>query len=219
MTRIKLSGIVQPEDAALAADLGVDIVACVFNARSPRYVTLEQAWALRRAFGGGGLFAGVFVDTPAPVVQALAAAAQLDLIQLYGDEPRGEVEALGPRAYGTLRVDEPSQAEAPVRQALGRRGRRHEGPAIALHVRAADTRDWPALTPLTARVALVLSGAGITAATATEVVAATRPWAVDVWDAVEQAPGQLDPARLAAFVAAVRAGTTLAEQSPEEARS
>jgi phosphoribosylanthranilate isomerase len=205
MTRIKVSGIVQPEDAAAAAQLGVEMVACVFNAQSPRYVTLQQAWAVRRAMPRQVRFVGVFVDTPVPVVQQMAYACQLDLVQLFGDEPRADLESLGTLAYKTVTVTDPEAIEATLRRELGRRPRRHDGPTVHLHFGGAAAMAWDRAAPTSARLNLVLSGSGLNAGTVAQAIAQGRPWAVDVWDAVESEPGRLDPARLEAFIRAVRA--------------
>ena len=63
-------------------------------------------------------------------------------------------------------------------------------------------------------VPLILSG-GLTPENVGEAIAQVRPWAVDVASGTEREPGVKDPAKVEAFVAAVRA--TAEEPSPEPA--
>jgi phosphoribosylanthranilate isomerase len=220
VTRIKISGLMQPDDAALAADLGVDILACVFNAKSPRYVTIEQAWAVRRAAGARVRLAGVFVDAPLPLVERVAQSCQLDLVQLFGSEPRGDVEALGPLAYKAVTVADSESLDAAVRAYApsSRRARRGEGPALLLHLSGAVAGEWSLVAGLAQRVPLVLAASALVADTAAEAIATVQPWALDVWDAVEREPGRLDGPRLTRFVEAVRAADAAAAPLPSEER-
>jgi phosphoribosylanthranilate isomerase len=209
MTRIKVSGLRDPGDAERAGALGADMVACVFFARSPRYVNQAEAWAIRRALPPGVQLAGIFVDAPAPLVRIIADSCQLDWIQLFGAEPRSEVELLAPRAFKTVVVHEPGGCEQAARDFLGRRPRRHpaEGPALQLHLAESAATAWAATAPVAARAPIVVSGPSLDAARVGEAIRQAQPWAVDVWDAVEREPGRLDPERFEAFVAAVRAAS------------
>ena len=123
MTRIKLSGVTHPGDAATAAELGVDIVGCVFYAKSPRYVTMAQALEIWRVLPAHVHLAGIFVDTPSPVVQNIAAHVRLDMVQLFGSEPRSELETLGARAFKAVTVRQPAEIDAALNDYLGRWGR------------------------------------------------------------------------------------------------
>jgi phosphoribosylanthranilate isomerase len=58
----------------------------------------------------------------------------------------------------------------------------------------------------------VLAG-GLTPETVATAIATVEPWAVDVASGVEAAPGIKDPAKLAAFVSAVRAASRRPDRS------
>ncbi|MCE7937441.1 N-(5'-phosphoribosyl)anthranilate isomerase [bacterium] len=210
MTHIKISGITDPEDARLAARLGVDMVACVFYARSQRYVTQSAAWAIRRALPGHVALVGIFVDTPLPIVQQVTYHCRLDHVQLFGSETRADVEAIRPHAFKAVTVTQPELAERAVRAFLGTRGGRHDAPAMLVNLTREARERWSCLATAAGRHPLLLASPALSATTAGAAIRIAQPWGVDVWEAVEASPGRLDPERVAAFVDAVRAADTAA---------
>lgn len=85
--RLKICGITRPEDARLAESLGADFIGLIFAAQSKRQVTVNQARAIAAALTTARPV-GVFVDTPASAVEALAGAVGLWGVQ-HPDPPRG----------------------------------------------------------------------------------------------------------------------------------
>jgi phosphoribosylanthranilate isomerase len=206
LTHVKVSGITRPEDAAIAARLGADLVACVFHARSPRYVTAERAWAIRAALPRTVGLVGVFVDTPTPLVQLIRRQCQLDYVQLFGHESRAELAQLGDHAIKAVTVTEADDIPAVARTYLPRRPRRGDTdvPPLLLHLADAADGAWAAVRAHVGENLAILASSSLGPDTADAAIRECRPWGLDVWDAVETAPGHLDPERLAAFVAAVR---------------
>lgn len=202
--RIKLTGVTRPDDARFAVQSGVDIVACVFFARSPRYVSPSTAAAIRHELDPSTAFHGIFVDTPVPLVQRVAEQCKLDRIQLFGAESREDVEALGDIACKAVSAGTPAAVDEALRRFVGRRARRSAEPALLLHLTGSVARRFDLCAPIAERVAVMLASSELGAGTAGE-AARARPWALDVWDGVEVEPGVLDRARLVAFVDAVRA--------------
>lgn len=207
MTRIKVTGITRPEDAELAVGLGVDIVACIFYAPSPRYVTSAQAWSIRRALPPDVPLHGVFVDTPVPLVQRVVHQCRLDAAVLFGAEARRDVEAIEPHAYKAVAARTAEDVEVALRSYGGRRrwrGGGEKAPTLQLHVPAPLGAARPPLEAQAGRQALVLSSDDLEPGLAAAWTRALSPWALDAWSAVESEPGRLDPARLSALVEAVR---------------
>jgi phosphoribosylanthranilate isomerase len=205
MTRIKVSGITRPEDAAHAASLGVDYVSCIFSARSPRYTTIEQALDVREALPPSVSLVGVFVDTPTPLVQRVAEHCHLDYVQLFGAERRGTVDAVRSHAFKAVTVSDRAAAETALRTYARRRSQDERAPGLLLHFPETVDDPWSDLPPGASRDAVVLAAAALATENAEQVVRQVRPWCVDVWDAVEEEPGVMDHVKLEAFVVAVRA--------------
>src|SRR5690349_3455983 len=88
---VKICGLREAAHVAAAAAAGADMLGFVF-APSKRQVTPEMAAALirqvRQQYGAAApLCVGLFVNEPADRIAATVATAELDLVQLCGDEP------------------------------------------------------------------------------------------------------------------------------------
>lgn len=199
MTRIKICGITSVEDALLAVGAGADAIGLIFWARSPRAVEVEQAREIARALPPLVSTVGVFVDETPDHVRGVADAVGLSGVQLHGDEevadwarfPRPVLKALAVERY----------ADSPWR---------HARAAILVDARdpvtiggTGRTVDWDMAREIGANRPLVLAG-GLTPDNVRRAVETVRPWGVDVASGVEAAPGVKDPARVRAFIDAVR---------------
>ena len=200
MTRIKICGMTRVEDALMAVEAGADAIGLIFWAGSKRAVGVEQAQAITRALPPLISTVGVFVNETPDRVRTVADAVGLSGVQLHGDEvvsdwarfPRPVLKAMPIEQYATspwrtARAAILVDAHDPV--TIGGTGR---------------TIDWEAARDIAATRPLVLAG-GLTPDNVAEAVTLVAPWGVDVASGVEQSPGVKDPARVLAFVQAVRA--------------
>lgn len=212
MTKIKICGVTQPDDAARVAATGVEFLGLNFWPRSKRYLAPDHALAVATAARGAGpaRLVGVFVNATRAEIVAIARDLGLDVIQLHGDETPDQAAAIAQAtrtpvwkavAVGVARdLDAlPSWSvdaivlDAP---AIGRGG-------------AGQVFDWSFARDARQRHParrLVLAG-GLAPHNVGAAIAAVAPWAVDVASGVEAAPGHKDSAKVAAFVAAVRGRT------------
>jgi phosphoribosylanthranilate isomerase len=217
--RIKISGLTRPLDAEIAAEAGADLAACVFYARSPRYVTTGEAWAIRRALPSAIPLVGVFVDTPTPLVQMIMDHCQLAAAQLFGVETTAEVAALRPHAFKAVTARTPEEVEQAAQRYLTRRVRHGPPPFLLLHLTGPIEREWQLAAALAARGPLLLAAGALGAETAARAIAAANPWGLDVWDAVEAEPGQLDRSKTLELVAAVREASAAGKAGEERPAS
>ena len=89
MVKVKICGIMRPEDARVAAHAGADLLGINFVPGSKRLVDRSQAARIIQAVREGDRkpqVAGLFADQPEGDVNGFAADLGLDLVQLCGGE-------------------------------------------------------------------------------------------------------------------------------------
>lgn len=112
---IKICGLTRAEDALLAAELGATHLGFVF-APSPRAVRPAVAGEIRRELEAAGFgkdikTVGVFVNESAASIRSTAIEAELDLVQLHGEETPEFAFSLGIPWYKAIRPADAEQAE------------------------------------------------------------------------------------------------------------
>ncbi len=228
MTKVKVCGLTNIDDARVAAEAGADLLGFIFYRPSPRYVTPEAVREIVSSVKELGvrsqelgknhsslvtrhplLFIGVFVNEPLESVQRTLDFCGLDAAQLHGDEPPEMVAALAGRAYKALRPPSRGAGEAMVAAYLPC------APAPALPCLLLDAyhptlyggtgrvTDWSLAAAVAARHDILLAGS-LTPENVAEAVRTVRPWGVDVSSGVEAEKGRKDWGKVRAFVEAVR---------------
>lgn len=205
MTRIKICGITNTDDALAAADYGADMLGFIFVPESPRFVgPMERARRLMHEVPPLIWRVGVF-DTPnadfsgPPELHAIqyynGRAFQMGSFAPYRHTPL-PIKAFRVRDEASLKeiVTCPGPKElilldAYSPSALGGTGR---------------TFNWElAKQAKHLGLPIILAG-GLTPENVAEAVAAVRPYAVDVSSGVECEPGRKDHEKLRRFIRAVR---------------
>lgn len=85
-TRLKMCGMRRPEDIRTANLVRPDYIGFIFDPPRRRYVTPEQAAALRSGLNQEIQAVGVFVDAKIDEIREITEAGTIDLIQLHGRE-------------------------------------------------------------------------------------------------------------------------------------
>lgn len=213
-TRAKICGLTTPDtlDAALAG--GAAFVGAVVFPRSPRHIAPLHAAALfERARGQGpgrAKIVAVTVDADDALLTEIALILKPDLIQLHGSETparaeqvrvltgAGIIKALPIRAHEDF--DEAVIWE-PFADHLMFDAKPPEGSDLPGGVGARF--DWTLLAGRAFRHPWFVAG-GLNPDNVGEAVRISGAPLVDVSSGVESAPGVKDPARIAAFLEAVR---------------
>ena len=101
ITKVKICGITNYDDAMAAMEMGADMLGFNFYRKSPRYVRPEQAAGIIKRLPAFIDVAGVFVNSSLDEVREIAAQCQLDWIQLHGEE---NTEFCGWLAYDSAKT-------------------------------------------------------------------------------------------------------------------
>jgi len=200
-TRVKVCGITTPEDARMAAALGVDAIGLVFHRPSPRWVGIDAARAICAALPPFVTRVGLFVDAQPAQIHAVLEAVPLDCLQFHGEESPAACAGWGRAWIKALRM-------RPGVDVAAEAARYHEACGLLLDTfvpglpgGTGQTFDWGRV-PQDCALPLVLAG-GLTPDNVSTAIAAARPHAVDVSGGVEATQGRKDRFKLAAFMQGV----------------
>ncbi|MCJ8144309.1 phosphoribosylanthranilate isomerase [Ancylobacter sp. A5.8] len=208
---IKICGLNTCEalDAALAA--GADMVGMVFFPRSPRHLDLATAAKLADRARGRATIVALTVDADDAALAAIVEAVRPDALQLHGTETPARVADIRARfslpvikAVGIATQADVARAMAYAEVADRLLLDAKAPPGAALPGGNGLPFDWNLIAGLDLAKPFMLSG-GLTPENVDEALRLTHAPAVDVSSGVESAPGVKDPARITAFIRAVRA--------------
>lgn len=201
-TRIKICGLTREEDVDAAVAAGADAIGFVFYPPSPRYVTPARAAELARRIPPFVDVVGLFVNEAPESVEEVCRQVPINLLQFHGDEDPAYCRRFGRPYLRAARV-------RPGLDLVEFAGSFPESRGLLLDAfvegygGGGHVFDWTLIPPGLPGF-LVLSG-GLTAVNVGDAVRRVRPAAVDVSSGVEMGKGIKDHAKIAAFVAAVRA--------------
>jgi phosphoribosylanthranilate isomerase len=196
---VKICGITRVADALAAEEAGADAIGLNFWPGSKRHVTPDAAAAIVRELPPALRRFGVFVNPTADEVSRAFDAGLIDIAQLHGNETVAFCAQLGRPWMKALRLRDLGQldgwksdlvlvdADAPG----------YGGSGV--------TADW-SLARAAAQSRRVILAGGLRPDNVAAAIAAVWPFGVDVASGVESAPGMKDARKIAAFVAAARAG-------------
>ena len=202
--RIKICGLTRAQDVAATAEAGADAVGFNCYAGSPRFVAPDDLAALGRQVPVFVTPVLLFVNAPADVVRKAIDAVPHALLQFHGDETEAECLQYGRpylRAVGMGADVRLLDCERAFGSALALLA---DAPAAG-YGGSGKAFDWSRIPPPPERSKPLVLAGGLDAANVGAAIAQVRPAAVDVSSGVEAAKGIKDPARVRAFIAAVRA--------------
>jgi phosphoribosylanthranilate isomerase len=212
-TRVKICGVMRPQDAIAAARAGADAIGMVFYPLAKRCIAADVARKIMHALPAFVTPVALFVDQDVEEMKGLAASLGIRHVQLHGHESPATVAAL--REFTVLKALRAARdtlaAELTFwRESLesldlanlqgfvletpggapGGTGIENDWEAIAALQQA---RTFEGLPPL-------IAAGGLTPENVATVVQRLRPYAVDVSSGVESTFGQKCPEKISAFI-------------------
>ena len=203
--KVKICGLTNADDAAVAVAAGADAVGFVFHKKSPRCAEPAVVKAIVKELPPFVLPIGVFVNEDAKVVRDIMDSCGLALAQLHGDETAAYCEMLGRPVLKAIRLRDRRSflALAEFQGRAGVRGFLVDAFSAEAYGGTGQVVDWP-LAAEAARVARILLAGGLTPENVAQAIQQVRPYGVDVSSGVESRAGKKDPEKVRAFVQAVR---------------
>ena len=215
MTKFKICGLRDADNALAAANSGADFLGLNFVPGVRRQITTERAQSIiERLQAGLGEhvppLVGLFANQPLNEVNSIVDGCGLEIAQLCGDEPREYWDEVTVPIIRQIKVRDDVPTEAAVEMAarqieevvglgyapmLDKYERGHLGGT-------GRTFDWRVASELAERYDLILAG-GLTPDNVGRAVAEVRPWCVDVSSGVET-DGVKDAAKIRRFAEEVR---------------
>ena len=202
---IKICGITNAIDALGAADAGADALGFVFYRKSPRCVQANVVKSIVAQLPPFVLTIGVFVNEQASVVRSIMDECGLAFAQIHGDETPSYCETLGRPVLRALRLRDRStfMAMAEYKGRSGVRGFILDAFSEAAYGGTGELADWDLAAEAARSFSFLLAG-GLTPDNVTTAIKKVRPYGVDVSSGVEMSPGKKDPAKVQAFIQAVK---------------
>ena len=197
------------EDALKSIEAGADALGFIF-APSKRRVTPEQAQAIIRELPSGVEKIGVFMNAGAKEIGRVVKEVDLTGIQMHGE---GDIPS---EVYSSLPKDRRDGLRK-IKTVIVQRAFEGMFDFLAAVPDVVNTWlfdsgagsgqafDWQAArAELGQRQGQFVIAGGLKPDNVSDAISAFNPWGVDVVSGVERQPGQKDPEKLKAFVAAVR---------------
>lgn len=204
-TKVKVCGVIDPDNAWMAVNLGADFLGLNFYPRSPRFVGPGRAQEIAEAVRGRTTLVGVFVNAPLPEIEETVERVGLDLVQLSGDEEPDPFAQLASRSIKVFRTggDPGDEALAPWADGWGLL---FDAPHGSLYGGTGNTWGYNTVSRIRDRLAgrRVFLAGGLGPDNVRQAIEAARPFAVDVCSRVESAPGIKDPELLRRLFEEVR---------------
>lgn len=203
MTKVKICGITNLEDAMDAASLGADYLGFNFYPKSPRHIKKSEAKKIISSLPKNIKKVGVFVNEGIDKVKSIVNEANLDLIQLHGDETpyycaqlknKGKktiIKAFRIKNYGEIKKTGDYDVDYLMFDAF-RKG---------MFGGTGKTFDWKIVKEI--KRPFFLSG-GLNADNIKGAIKAAKPFAVDVASSVEKKPGKKDYRKMKSFIEAAK---------------
>jgi phosphoribosylanthranilate isomerase len=200
MTRIKICGITNIDDALKAVDFGADALGFIF-ADSPRQAEPEKVLEITKELPPFIYKVGVFTVKEISIANKIASTCGLNAVQLHGMEGKFRETDINVPVIQVFRVKndkiilEIENARVPYflldtydENLMGGTGR---------------SFNWEIGREASKFGKVILSG-GLNHTNIPEALDMARPYAVDVCSGIEKKPGRKDHAKMSAFIKEVR---------------
>lgn len=206
MTKVKICGITNLEDAEISVKFGADALGFNFYPKSPRYITPENTREIIEKLPENILKVGVFVNESLDKIAEIAEIAKLNALQLHGEETPEFAKELKAktnleiikafRVSPTFKPEEVLQYEVDAILLDAYNPKEHGG--------TGETFDWEIAKKVQAIFPKMYLAGGLTHENIIIVIQKLYPFAIDTCSGVESNKGKKDKVKLINVIAKVK---------------
>ncbi len=205
MTRVKICGNTNYDNARLAIDLGADYLGFIFAPSSKRLITVEKTEEILAQLTDFKNIVGVFCNQPKNEVEGIAGRLGLKFLQFHGEETALYCDSFMQKGYEVIKTFH-------VKDSMSlKRLEEYNVSAFLFDTYSQSEKggsgipfDWSVIEDKPyVHDKLFLAG-GLNPQNVTKAIEKVRPFAVDVASGVESSPGVKDPRLLHAFIEKTR---------------
>jgi phosphoribosylanthranilate isomerase len=198
MTRVKICGITNPEDALTAVEAGADALGFVFYKESPRHIFPEEAARIINLLPPFVQVVGLFVNEEPEIVNQVSRLCRLGLVQLHGDETPDYCNRIDARIMKAFRVRSLTCLDPIADYRLS--GCLLDAYSPAAYGGTGQSFNWEIAREAVKRGHRIVLAGGLTTDNVAEAIRHVQPWGVDVSSGVESAPGKKDAGKMLEFI-------------------
>ena len=198
MTKVKICGFTDPDNARDASIAGVDAVGLVFYDKSPRNVDVQKAQEIIDALPPFVNRVGLFVNANTSFVDEILCEVPLDTLQFHGDESLLDCTQYQMPFIKSLRVRPDTNVVQVAEQFSSASAILLDSFNPSSFGGTGEAFDW-SLACVDISLPIILAG-GLNSDNVSSAIRQVRPYAVDASSGVESAPGVKDIDKIEAFI-------------------
>jgi len=202
MTRIKICGITNCEDAKLACDAGADAIGLVFYPPSPRYISVDQALEIVHSLPPFITIVALFVNEERSVIHAILKQVNINIIQFHGDESEEFCASFDRPYIKAVRMKEGLDLYNIKNEYASAKGLLLDTYKKGIPGGTGEAFNWHKV-PHDLDLPIILAG-GLVAENISQAITQVKPYAVDVSGGVEathiKKKGKKDPQKIIQFM-------------------
>jgi len=198
MTKVKICGFTEPNNARDAALAGVDAIGLVFYDKSPRNVDIHSAQKIIEALPPFINRVGLFVNANPSFIDEILCEVPLDTLQFHGDESVLDCTQYQMPFIKSLRVKPDTNVKEIAENFSSASALLLDSFSPSSYGGTGESFDW-SLACVKISLPIILAG-GLTVDNVADAIKQVNPYAVDASSGVESAPGVKDIDKIEAFI-------------------
>lgn len=205
MTKVKVCGITNVENAKAMGNCGIDAIGLVFYEKSPRFVELKTAQQIINVLPPFINRVGLFVNAKKEFIDEVLENIAIDTLQFHGDETPEDCEKYQLPFIKAIRVDEQTDFKKQANDYKNASGLLLDAKHKTLYGGSGESFDWhlATLAKMEINLPIILAG-GLTIDNVKTAMAQVQPYAVDVSSGVEITKGIKDIEKIKSFMEQIK---------------